>query len=192
MNQHYKLYWRYIFFNLPIFFLKTKSWSVKNWSFLCFYDSIYYTVLFLKMSTFFYPSQFVELFSYELPTNQPFKGQSINYGRQQVYIVYNFQNLLTQKRFFIFSHNKKFLKKNSFCFLNSITNLFPNANWLERELSEMTGSFFYGKQDTRNLMLPYGDNSSPLKKFYPSIGFREIVYDSVNDILILQPTSIQF
>jgi hypothetical protein len=76
--------------------------------------------------------------------------------------------------------------------LNSITELFLNANWLEREISELHGIFFLGKKDLRNLMLPYGDTSSPMRKSFPSIGIKEIFYDSTTDLLIQTPVSLQF
>lgn len=83
-------------------------------------------------------------------------------------------------------------KRTSFCSINSITELFLNANWLEREASELHGIFFSGKKDVRNLMLPYGDTSAPMKKSFPSVGLREIFYDSITDTLIQNPVSIQF
>jgi NADH-quinone oxidoreductase subunit C len=76
--------------------------------------------------------------------------------------------------------------------INSITELFLNANWLEREASELHGIFFAGKKDLRNLMLTYGDTSAPMKKSFPSIGVKEMFYDSTSDLLIQSPVSIQF
>jgi hypothetical protein len=40
-------------------------------------------------------------------------------------------------------------------------------------------------------MLQYGDTSTPFRKSSPSIGVKEVCYDSVNDILIQIPVSIQ-
>lgn len=41
-------------------------------------------------------------------------------------------------------------------------------------------------------MLTYGDTSAPLRKSFPSIGIKEVFYDSVSDLLIQNPVSIQF
>jgi hypothetical protein len=41
-------------------------------------------------------------------------------------------------------------------------------------------------------MLQYGDTTAPMKKSFPSIGLREIFYDSTTDFLIQNPVSIQF
>jgi NADH:ubiquinone oxidoreductase subunit C len=51
---------------------------------------------------------------------------------------------------------------------------------------------FLGKKDLRNLMLQYGDLSAPFQKSFPSIGVREIFYDSVSDTLVQTPVTIQF
>ena len=189
MLLNYKLFFKYIYFNQTVLFFKTVFWNTPQIGLVLNKQDLYYTALFLKMSSLFYPIQLIDIFTYEHPTNL----NSTKIGPKDVnssIVVYNFQNILTQKRFFIFTLNRATPSKPSR--LNSITSLFPNANWLEREAGEMTGTFFYGKRDIRNLMLPYGDNSSPLIKVNPAVGFREIYYDSINDILIQSPVSIQF
>ena len=55
----------------------------------------------------------------------------------------------------------------------------------------MYGLCFRGKKDLRNLMLQYGDASTPFRKVYPSIGLTELVYDTVTDTLVHVPTSTQ-
>jgi hypothetical protein len=42
------------------------------------------------------------------------------------------------------------------------------------------------------LLLPYGDTSAPMLKSFPSVGTREIFYDSINDLLVQNPISLQF
>jgi NADH:ubiquinone oxidoreductase subunit C len=55
----------------------------------------------------------------------------------------------------------------------------------------MHGNAITGKKDIRNLMLQYGDSSSPLKKAFPSIGFKETFYDPLKDAVIQNPISLQ-
>jgi len=107
--------------------------------------------------------------------------------------VYNFHNLKNQQRFFLFSLNRNSLNityNNNKIF--SITELFSNANWLEREAAELSGVLYFFKKDLRNLMLQYGETSHPLKKTLPSIGLKEIYYDSFNDFLIQTNVTVQF
>jgi NADH-quinone oxidoreductase subunit C len=75
--------------------------------------------------------------------------------------------------------------------VNSISELYPNASWLEREVAELHGTVFNNKKDLRNLMLQYGDTSTPFRKSSPSIGVKEFYYDSVNDILSQVPVTLQ-
>lgn len=163
--------------------------------------NFYYLTLHIKLSSLFYSTQLIDIFVYELPINKNF---TLNKTDQNLFplqnnsiIVYNFHSIINQQRFFLFvKHTNSLLnisKKNTtFNSINSITELFLNANWLEREASELHGIFFSGKKDVRNLMLPYGDTSAPMKKSFPSIGLREIFYDSITDSLIQNPVSIQF
>jgi len=41
-------------------------------------------------------------------------------------------------------------------------------------------------------MLTYGDTSAPMRKSFPSVGIKEIFYDSTTDLLIFNKVSLQF
>jgi len=41
-------------------------------------------------------------------------------------------------------------------------------------------------------MLTYGDTSAPMRKSFPSIGIKELFYDTTTDLLINSKVSIQF
>jgi NADH:ubiquinone oxidoreductase subunit C len=56
---------------------------------------------------------------------------------------------------------------------------------------ELNGVFFSGKKDVRNLMLQYGDSSSPFQKFFPTIGLKEMYYNPMKDTIIQNPISVQ-
>jgi NADH:ubiquinone oxidoreductase subunit C len=62
---------------------------------------------------------------------------------------------------------------------------------LEREVSELHGVIFTNKKDLRNLMLQYGDTSTPFRKSSPSIGVKEVFYDSINDSIVQLPLAVQ-
>lgn len=153
----------------------------------------YYLSLHIKLSSLFYSTQLVDIFAYELPLNSNSANATTN---NNSILVYNFHSLHTQQRFFFFVLNGSFgsVNKKTIKFFNniSISELFLNANWLEREISELHSVFFSYKKDLRNLLLPYGDSSAPMLKSFPSIGTREVFYDSTTDLLIQNPVSIQF
>lgn len=124
------------------------------------------------------------MFSFTNPNCSKVK-ETLSAGKGEV-IVSLYHNLFFQKRLYLLT---PIAAKHS---LSSITELFTNSGWLERELSELSGVMFCRKRDTRNLMLPYSDNSRPFQKNYPSIGLKEIFYDLQSDYLIQQPVNIQF
>lgn len=198
MNFNYNLIFKYILQNNKQIFLTNKELNRKNILILLDSNKLYSTVLHLKLSSFFSSTQLIELFSYEsiLTKNNEFlKEKNLKKNNESI-VVYNFNVLKNGIKIYLFilNQNKINILKNSKKknYLNSITELFLNANWLERETGELSGIFFYGKKDVRNLMLQYGDTSAPFKKSYPSVGLREIFYDSVSDLLIQNQTSIQF
>lgn len=61
--------------------------------------------------------------------------------------------------------------------LESIDFLFKNANWLERETSEMFGLNYINKIDNRSLLLDYSRNEFPMLKDFPTEGLSEIYFD---------------
>lgn len=61
--------------------------------------------------------------------------------------------------------------------LESIDKIFKNANWLEREISEMYGLHFTGKKDARPLLLDYSKNEFPMLKDFPTEGVNDIYYN---------------
>lgn len=197
MHLNYKLFFKYILFHTNQVFFKYLYRSDKNTNVYITETNFYYLSLHIKLSSLFYSTQLIEIFSYELPFNKNIlnKENKISLINNSL-IVYNFHSIIFQQRFFIFviSNSKQNIKKNntSWNSLNSITELFLNANWLEREVSELHGIFFSNKKDLRNLMLTYGDTSAPMRKSFPSIGIKEVFYDSVSDLLIQNPVSIQF
>ena len=73
----------------------------------------------------------------------------------------------------------------------TLSELFFAANWLERELAELNGVNIKDKKDLRNLMLQYGDSSSPFQKSFPSIGLKELYYNPVKDTIVQNKISLQ-
>ena len=147
---------------------------------------LYYTAIHLKFATSERYTQLVELFAYENSSVSLTSSQ--NFTTTNTTLVYQFHNLFSQKRLFIFVTS---ISENTLTTPKTLSELFFSAAWLEREVGEMHGICFYGKRDLRNLMLQYGDSSAPFRKSYPSIGIKETVYDSVNDSLMQVPVAIQ-
>lgn len=78
-------------------------------------------------------------------------------------------NILFNKNFFLKINTNTKNEK-----LNSLSKVFGNSNWLERESKEFFNLNYTSKTDNRSLFLWAGFLGNPLKKNYPTIGFFEI------------------
>jgi len=61
--------------------------------------------------------------------------------------------------------------------IKSITNIFPSANWFEREIFDLLGIFFKDHPDLRRILTDYGFEGNPLKKDFPLVGYTEVRFD---------------
>jgi NADH:ubiquinone oxidoreductase subunit C len=68
----------------------------------------------------------------------------------------------------------------------SITSLYKNANWLEREVWDMYGIYFEEHPDLRRILTDYGFEGYPLRKDFPLSGFKEVRYDDSQKRVILE------
>lgn len=98
------------------------------------------------------------------------------------YLYYFFFLKVKLKVLFFFN----FFKKNN---VVSIENLFNNANWIEREASEMFGVNYLFKKDVRKLLMDYSTVENPLLKNYPSSGYSDVFYNFFEDQVCLNINS---
>jgi NADH/F420H2 dehydrogenase subunit C len=74
--------------------------------------------------------------------------------------------------------------------IQSSTNIFSGANWLEREVWDMYGIFFYNHSDLRRILTDYGFSGYPFRKDFPLNGFFEIRYDENKQYLVYEPVEL--
>jgi len=72
----------------------------------------------------------------------------------------------------------------------SVIEVFPTANWLERETYDMYGILFSGHPDLRRILTDYGFEGYPLRKDFPLTGFKEVRYDDEQKRVVYEPVRL--
>ena len=80
---------------------------------------------------------------------------------------------------------------------DAVSTMIPSVNfihsgsaWLEREVFDLFGIFFYGHKDLRRILTDYGFEGHPLRKDFPLTGFVEIFYDDIKKRIVYEPVSL--
>jgi len=75
--------------------------------------------------------------------------------------------------------------------VQSVTGIWRNANWFEREAFDLFGILFEGHGDLRRILTDYGFIGHPFRKDFPISGYVEMRYDPEQKRVIYQPVTIE-
>jgi len=115
----------------------------------------------------------------------------IDYPSEQVdqrrfAVVYHLLSISNNQRLRV----KSFIKDNDFPTIQTVIDLWPNADWYEREAFDLFGVMFIDHPDLRRILTDYGFIGHPFRKDFPMIGNVEMRYDPSQKRVIYEPVSI--
>jgi NADH-quinone oxidoreductase subunit C len=72
----------------------------------------------------------------------------------------------------------------------TVTTLWPNAGWLEREVYDLYGVIFDGNPDLRRILTDYGFEGHPFRKDFPLTGYTELRYSEEEKRVVYEPVDL--
>ena len=71
--------------------------------------------------------------------------------------------------------------------IRSVVDIWPSANWFERETFDLFGILFDNHPDLRRILTDYGFVGHPFRKDFPLSGYVEVRYDSAKRRVVCEP-----
>jgi len=178
--------------------LNTKLWLSKklniNHSLILIPQNWFYAInVFLKKELFLNNISLIEntaidLTNYNLNNSKFDNYDLINYFyKNNLLLLYNYYNYFCKSKITLFIILNNLTKS-----IDSVDRLFNNANWLERETSEMYGISYKWKTDTRKLLLDYSKIENPMLKEFQCEGTQDTFYSIFeNQVITLKNEVIE-
>ena len=155
---------------------KVKSSSIDNEELLIEVDEkdVIDVVQFLKSNENCKFKQLIDIAGVDYPDNEK--------RFELVYLFLSHENNLRIKLLIKFETDQS---------INSLTKIFPSANWMEREVFDMYGIKFKNHPDLRRILTDYGFKGHPLRKDFPLTGHSEVRYSEEKKKVINEPVKLE-
>jgi len=106
---------------------------------------------------------------------------------QRFAVVYHLMSVSKNRRVRL----RVFCPDDAFPLVNSVIDIWPVANWYEREAFDLYGIMFEGHPDLRRILTDYGFIGHPFRKDFPLSGNVEMRYDPDQQRVVYQPVTIE-
>ena len=137
-------------------------------------DDLVDVIKFLKFSDKLKFKQLIDIAAVDYP------GEEKRF--QIIYLLLSHENNIRIKILIKFETSKQ---------INSITGLFPSANWMEREVFDMYGIKYKNHPDLRRILTDYNFKGHPLRKDFPLTGFNQVRYSEEEKKVIYEPVNLE-
>jgi NADH/F420H2 dehydrogenase subunit C len=91
------------------------------------------------------------------------------------------------------THNSRIRVKvfvNEITSISSVTDIFINSNWWEREIWDLYGVYFNKHPDLRRILTDYGFEGHPMRKDFPLSGYVAVRYDENKKRVVVEPLEL--
>jgi NADH-quinone oxidoreductase subunit C len=116
-----------------------------------------------------------------------YRGYANTWTGRRYAVVYNLISIRHNTRVRV----RVFCDDDEFPAVETVTGIWPSANWYEREAFDLYGIVFKGHPDLRRILTDYGFVGHPFRKDFPISGHVEMRYDREQKRVIYQPVTIE-
>ncbi len=129
----------------------------------------------------------LEYFGSDATAPEPAKPTEPRKHERRFAVVYHLLSLANNWRLRV----RAFAADDEFPVMPSVIDVWPSANWYEREAFDLFGIMFTGHPDLRRILTDYGFVGHPFRKDFPLSGHVEMRYDPEQGRVIYQPVTIE-